>query len=57
MTDREGTQRFELMNILINHTGETLMPDIITKITEEMKTAMTTGPCSWAFKETNPSKS
>jgi hypothetical protein len=51
MSDRETTQIFEIRNILIEHCGKELTPDLIDKISKQIEQAMAEGPCSWAFKE------
>lgn len=54
MDTKTATQLFELHNILIGHCGKSLTPDVIDQISEEIKTAITNGPCSWAFRGTDP---
>jgi len=49
-TERESTQDFTIKDILINHCGQTLTPDNIDAIQEQMEWAMHEGPCAWAFK-------
>lgn len=52
MDTKTATQLFEIQNILIGHCGKSLTPDVIDQISVEIKTAITNGPCSWAFRDT-----
>lgn len=50
-TLRATTRLFELRNILVGHAGCSLTRDKIDEIVREIRAAMSTGPCAWAFKE------
>lgn len=50
ISDRNGTQIFELRNILVGHCSWQLTRDKIDEIMEEIRIALSSGPCAWAFK-------
>ena len=47
--DKQATQEFEIANVLIQFTGQTLTPDKVDEIASAMRHAMRDGPCAWAF--------
>ena len=51
MEDREATQRFTIRHSLIQNCGQTLTPDNVDRIVDEIIDEMQNGACSWAFKE------
>ena len=51
MNDRQATQQFAMLNVLIGHCDEKLTSAKIEAICAELVTEMTNGPCAWAFQE------
>ena len=51
MNNRKSTQIFVLRNLLTNHCGQTLSPDQIDCIMDEIKTELENGSCAWTFKK------
>ena len=50
MSDREKTQEFTVMNILVRYCNKTLSPQLIEQIVDELLREMKNSPTSWAFK-------
>lgn len=46
---KRATQEFAIRNILIGYCGQTLTPDKVDELAEEIKESMREGGCSWAF--------
>ena len=49
MSDRESTRQFAIRNVLTNHCGQVLTPNILDSIVRELQEEIEKGPCSWAF--------
>jgi len=47
--EKHATQEFEIRNILTGYCGQTLTPNKVDELAEDVKNAMREGPCSWAF--------
>jgi hypothetical protein len=47
--NREETQRFAILNVLVDYTGTQLTPTVIENIMAGIETEMREGACSWAF--------
>ena len=52
--DRQATQDHAILNVLLNHCGKGLTPDVIDAIRSELQQEMRHGPCAWAFRDTTP---
>lgn len=51
LADVEATQQFVLLNVMAHHCGETLTPDKVESIVNELWHEMTVGACLWAFQD------
>lgn len=47
--DRNETQRFAIVGVLMDHLEERLNSVVLERIMKEMLHALREGPCSWAF--------
>lgn len=51
--DRLETQRFVIFDALMQHCGETLTPDNLEIIRDDILKEMSEGSCAWAFSTDN----
>lgn len=52
--DRAETQRFVILNTMMEFVGQRNYPDVVDKIVEALMKEIQEGPCAWAFSEEEP---
>lgn len=46
---REATQEFVALDTIMGYTGQTLTPELVSKIAARYVEEFSRGPCAWAF--------
>lgn len=47
--DAKATREHCIFTVLVGYTGQTLTPDVVDKLRDEIVNEMESGPMSWAF--------
>jgi hypothetical protein len=50
MSDAQATRDFSIQNIITNHCGKPLTPDLVDQIVREIIDEMRSGGTAWAWK-------
>ena len=50
--DREATQEHAIFGVLITYCGQMLTPDTVDAMMRAIRAEMRSGPCAWAFANT-----